>query len=239
MKSIYILFLLELAWFNSNAAEWTNLSTKDFISDMQVITLRLSNSKSFSVNVSYASYEKENEEIIHDQSNGYVKKAGNNYHSFAMGIHSIQNTTERVLVDNGNEIISVTNPVTSQEQYITPELSERVLKLAISISKKSEGDNVYYSIKFSDKYPISSYLIRVDQKKFMKQIDIVYQEKLKNNKGEDANLRLRIKFSQWSLNESIPNSEFLASQYVIFRNGRYELTTQYSNYELSDQRVTN
>lgn len=72
----------------------------------------------------------------------------------------------------------------------------------------------------------------------MKQIDIVYQEKLKNNDGIDANLRLRLKFSQWSLNESISGSEFMVSQYVILRNGRYELTSQYSNYELSDQRVT-
>lgn len=139
MKIKYSLFLLVLIGFNSVAGEWTKLSTKDFMSDMEAITLRLSSSKSFSVNVSYASYEKENEEVIHDRSNGYVKRVGNNYHSFAMGIHSIQNANERVVVDNGNEIISVTNPVTSQDQYITPELSEKVLNLAKSISKKVKG----------------------------------------------------------------------------------------------------
>ena len=238
MKAFCISLFLVMG-INVFGSDWKTISVEQFQSEMKIISDKVEDTHSYSVEIGYTTLESSAGEVIHDQSTGYIKYSDKNYHSYAMGIQSIQNTRERVVVDSTNRIIAITNPVSEAIKNLSPELSTLLLKKASAIRKRIGNGMAEYQVDFGDQLIISSYLLKVDENNLMKQLDIRYAQKLKNSSGAEANLQLRMVFNNWKLNPALPESEFRADRYVKSENGIYVPTPQYEGYELSDERIKN
>jgi len=235
MKTSILVFLLIAG--KLSAADWQTINADQFQAEMNAISAKVESAHSYSVDVRYSTFESGVTEMIHDQSAGYVKYMNNKYHSMAMGIQSIQNANERIVVDSVNRIIAITNPVSDSVKNYAPQLTSLLLKKAKSIRKRADHGYAEYQVDFTDQLTINSYLLKVDATGLIRQVDIRYSQKIKNNNGEEKNLMLRIAFENWKLNATFSAAEFSADHFVKSINGKYQATEPYAGYELSDQRI--
>jgi hypothetical protein len=237
MKYFITLITVLIHGMNASADDWSRVTTDDFLAAMTNITDKVQKNASYSVDLSYTTYELSKNEIIHDYSSGYVKKSGIDTHSFTMGIHTIQNEKCRVVVDSINEIIAVTNPMSVEFNEMAPALSKELYKNVKSIRKRNTDGIISYEVVFGENMPIISFVLQVDQQQLMKQVDIVYRRQLKSNSQQDTNLRLRLAFNNWIFNPKFSQEVFSMSRYVNEEKDNYSPSSAYSNYQLSDQRI--
>ena len=100
----------------SHAQNWTNATKEEVAKEFEVINSWCRNTPAYSMIVTHTSYEDHTTTIPYETMSGYFKKENNNYHSYLLGIHTIQNAKYRVVVDTSNKIILIATAYNSFEE---------------------------------------------------------------------------------------------------------------------------
>jgi hypothetical protein len=195
----------------------------------------------YSLDVTHASYENYTTPVPADRAEGYFKKEGNNYHSFLMGIHTIQNSQYKIVIDTAQKVIVVANPDQLAWLAYTQDDYKVVLKSATATRMRKTGRYTFYRVELSEQNPMGAYEFLIDENGLAREISWYYNKEVKleeNNAASAVKPRMSISFSDYQENPSFNFTEtFSEAPYFFKKNDQLLVTENYIKYQLLDQRI--
>ncbi len=193
------------------------------------------NPKFYSANLDYSIYSSYSDSIPLEKINGFYKRNGAKEHSSIIGIETIQNEKERVVIDTGMENIILASP------NLKPQLIESSMQAAVSMCKKitktktALGYVLSFNIDPSANLGFSNFQLEyLEEDYFISSITLFYQNANIPGYEKIQNPKVRINYS--NINTSrIPNSEFEIDKYLLNKNKLYALTNAYQTYTFYNQ----
>lgn len=195
----------------------------------------------YSLAVTHASYEDYTTKTAVEKSSGYFKKEKNNYHSFLIGIHTIQNSQYKIVIDTTQKIIMVSNPDQLTWLAYTQEDYQAMLKNATATRMNKTGRYTFYRVELPEYNPVGAYEFLVDEKGLMREISWYYNREVKKDENDDASRvkpRMGISFSDYKEDISFNYADtFSEALYFEKKNNKLVLTEKYAAFKLLDQRI--
>ena len=241
--SFLFIFILSSVSMKAQTPLWSSISKDEMAKIFEKMSNSLKNTQSYSMVVTHSSYENYKTNTPFEQSKGYFKKDKNNYHSFLLGIHTIQNTKYKMSVDTSAKVIMVAKNENNSifDTYQLQDYKD-LIDVCSSIKTMDIGTDKQYRLEFKDGYSLSSQEFTVSPDGILKQITLYYAKAVQLD-PEDKNSakvkpRLSISFSEYKKNAAFNyKNEFDESAYFYKSGEKLMLTEKYKHYELSDQRL--
>lgn len=201
------------------------------------------NTSAYSLTVTHASYENYTTPVPVEKSTGYFKKQNENYHSFLLGIHTVQNSRYKFVIDTSEQVIMIQNPDQLTWINYTSEDYLQLLKNATAIRMTITGNYKFYRIELPADNPIAAYEFLVDEEGLAKEIIWYYNKEVKKDQEAvqpAAKPRASISFSNYKKEVEF-NYAATFSEDNFFKNVSNKLVTtdKYHTYKIRDQRVRN
>ncbi|MGQ0829850.1 MAG: hypothetical protein ACT4ON_15795 [Bacteroidota bacterium] len=240
-NSVYILSFLLIGGI-SKAQQPLNISKTDMAKVFEQMNNWFKNTPAYSLTVTHASYENHTTTVPVEKSVGYFKKDKESYHSFLLGIRTIQNIQYKIVVDTSDKILMVANPDQLIWNSYTLDDYTLILKNCIAIKMSTNGTDKRYSIHFSEGYPLSSYEFLISPDGLPKEIIWYYNEEVSkdedNENSQKVKPRVCITFSGYRKKPVLNyKEEFDSSPYFTKANGKLVVSSKYKNFKFSDQRL--
>ena len=200
------------------------------------------NTTNYTVTVTHASYETHTTTQSFEKSVGYFKKEKDNYHSFLLDIHSIQNARYKIVLDTANKMMMVSNIDKSIWNAYTLEDYKYILKTCKGCKIMRINADKKYQIEYNEGHPLERYEFIVASDGSLKEVIMYYSKKVPkdadNPNSEKVKPRLAIVFSAFKkLQPNTNDTEFDETQYFIKKGKKLIPTGKYKNFTLSDQRL--
>lgn len=241
MKKLILLLLSILTAFSvsAQALSWQPLSV-DEASNVYVQLNKLYNqTSSYELAIHYASYKDYTTTVEYEQSTGYFKKYGNNYHSILLGIHTIQNNKYKIVLDTVSKVLAVANPDSVFKSGMTMVDYKSMLQYGEALKTATVGTEKHYRIEFNETYPISACEYTMNSTGWITELTIYYNKEITNEEGNSEKIKPRLKmtFSGYRFNISQGVNELNEKIYFTKQGYKITLIGKYKDYMLSDQRV--
>ncbi len=199
------------------------------------------NTPTYTLMVTHTSFEDYKTIVPADKSVGYFKKDRNNYHSFLLGIHTIQNKKYKVVVDSSQKIIIIANPDQLIWNNYTLNEYDTILKMCSTIKVIEKNSDKLYRIEFDQENPLSGYEFFVSTEGILKEMVWYSNQEIKKKpadaSSETSKPRVHTVFSNYNTAPQLKyQSEFDETVYFINRNNKPIVTDRYKSYRLLDQR---
>ena len=193
----------------------------------------------YSLDVVHASFENYTTSSPADKAVGYFKKDGKNYHSFLLGIHTIQNKDYKIVIDTAEKIIAVANPDQLNWLKYTQDDYKVFLKNCTAIRTSKTGRYAFYRVELPENNPVAAYEFLIDEKGLAREISWYYNKEVKKDENSPAaKPRMRISFSGYNEEPSFSYSEtFSEEPYFEKKNDKLVVTEKYQHFKLLDQRI--
>lgn len=223
------------------AQTWNDMSKEDMSIVFENMNKWFKNTPSYSLTVTHASYKDYKTTVPAEKSVGYFKKDKKSFHSFLLGIHTIQNEKYKIVVDTAQKIIMLGSPELLISNSYTMEDYAFILKSCKSIKMATYTNDKLYRIEFSANTVISSYEFLIGQDGLLKQIVWYYNQAVRNEDEENSiasKPRLCISFSDYKKNSVFNYKEdFDEKKYVTLKDSKFVLTEKYRKYKINDIRL--
>ena len=241
MKKRQLIFLFSLFAFVSKA-QTVNIEKDEMINVFERINSWFVNTPSYSVTVTHASYEDYTTKNPFERSTGSFKKQDKNYHSFLMGMHTIQNNKYKVVVDTSSRKILVADPDQLAMMTYSTDDYKGLLKECKQIKKTKTGRYTFYRMELPAGSAIGAYEFLVDEDGLAREVIWYYNREI--NKDEDdshskVKPRLSISFSDYRKNPVFSDDVFSEEEYFKINDNKLMVTTKFHGFNLSDQRLKN
>jgi hypothetical protein len=243
MKRRFILgaLIFSTCWIMANpTGDWEPVSNDELVKVFNDCETQFNSSGSFQVNVSHESFKDHKTIQREDISKGYYLKDKNHYHSFLVGVHTIQNDKLKLSVDTSERIILVMLPEKT-EGFMNENKSLMIAQNIQSSSKMRKGGETLYKVVFKPNAGLEFYELAVDEKKVVKKLTLYYSTAIPQN-PDDVNSpkskpRVEITFSGFIINPTVNYAEsFSENKYLKKAGESYEGTGIYADYEVNDLR---
>ena len=235
-RNSYMLILFSCVLFY--AFNWEVIDRKTMAQKLDEMNKQFKSMQAYSLVLTHASFEDYTTNVPHEKSSGYFRKEKNNYHSYLLGIHTIQNSVCKMVVDSMHKTIVVADPDHAFENSLTQGDYAALLNICTSIKKTGIGKDIYYRLEFTKENPLNAYEFAFDSKGFLSKIILSYNRELKRKNNTLTKPRMEITFTDWKKNSNYTKQEFDESKYVFKEGNQYFLKQPYADkYKLLDQRV--
>lgn len=219
------------------SAEWKEVSKEQAGKVFEKVNNWFKNTPAYSLNITHASYESYTSLVPAEKSEGYFKKQENNYHSFLLGIHTVQNISYRVVIDTTGHMILVAHPDKSiWEAYTTGDYATS-LESCLSVKASETEKETRYRLEFSEEHPLQAYELIIGKDGLLKEVISYYRNRKNEDGTAEITPRLSITFSGYNLKPLFVKNEFDDKKYFTDNNNMLALTKEYKDYKLSDQRL--
>jgi hypothetical protein len=196
----------------------------------------------YSMNVTHASFENYTIQVPVEKASGYFKKNGNNYHSFLLGIHTIQNSQYKIVIDTAQKVIVVANPDQLAWLTYTQEDYKVLLKNATATRMSKTGRYTFYRVELPANNPIGAYEFLIDEKGLAREINWYYNDEVKKDENDASSAvkpRMSISFSGYEENPSLNFTEmFSETPYFSKKDNKLIVAEKYTKFKLLDQRIS-
>jgi hypothetical protein len=243
MRKIQVIFIIMLFCFSFQGmrAQDNSISKEEMGKVFEATNNWFRTTPSFSMGVTHASFENYTTEAPADKTSGYVIKEGSNYHSFLLGIHTIQNKYYKIVIDTAEKIVVVANPDQLTFLSYTQDDYKVFLKNSTATKMIQAGKYTYYKVELPAANPISFYEILKDEKGLLREVKWYYNQQIRKDPNDaSSNVKPRMSISFSNYNESPkPNytETFSESPYFIQKDGKLVVTVAYHTFKLLDQRI--
>lgn len=239
----YCCFCLFANALQSQGPVWESISKDKMAKVFEQTSSWFKNTSHYSVNVTHASFETWSKTVPFEKSTGYFKKEAENYHSFILGIHTIQNSKYKIVLDTANKTMIVASVGKSIWNAYTLEDYQYTLKSCTSIKMTNFGKDKKYRLEYGEGYPLERYELLVANDGLIKEVTMYYSKKIPRNpddeNSEKVKPRLNITFTGYKKAPSgTDDNEFDENRYFIKKGNKLLPAKRYQNYTLSDQRLT-
>lgn len=242
-----LLFFLFVS-FGSNdcyaqSMSWKISTKEEIASEFKKINEWYINNISYSIDITHNSYEDYKSKIPHETSKGIFVKNNTCYHSFLLGIYTLQNENYKVVIDSMNLILLLSNPDRSFNNLVNIQDYLDGLLVCKTI-KKSEPSLSERRIRleFSTRSPIEAFELVYFPEGNIKEMTTYYAGKVKKEGAKQEEIRkkprLSLSFTNYNLNPKLTQDEFSEKKYLSVSKGKKPLLIgSYKKYKLSDQRI--
>lgn len=234
-------FLLCATSISAQTEKWQYVGRTDMAKIFEQMNNWFKNTPTYSLTITHASFEDYKTDVPVEKAVGYFKKDKNNYHSFLMGMHTIQNSTYKIVVDSSEKILMAADPDQLEWNTYTLDDYTLILKSCSTIKVTDKGTDKKYRMDFDGSASIGAYEFLFSQDGFLKEVVSYYNEEIKKNDDENSakvKPRISITFSEYKKNPALNyKEEFDESKYFISKNNKLIPAEAYKDYKFSDQRL--
>ncbi|MEP6793777.1 MAG: hypothetical protein ABJB16_05580 [Saprospiraceae bacterium] len=197
----------------------------------------------YTITITHASFENYTTTIPYEKSTGYYRKVNDSYHSFLLGIHTIQNEKYKIILDTAGQTLMVANIDHSIWSAYTIEDYGYLLKACVATKVLNSGMDNRYRLEYGEGYPLDSYEMLVSGEGFLKEMVWYYRtdvpKDIDNEDSEKTKPRLSITFSSFKKYQHvIADDEFDFTKYFKVVGNKLIPVGKYKDFTLSDQRLT-
>jgi hypothetical protein len=241
---LYIVIVSNLFIGNNNAQnkQWQASSKTEVLKDYARMADWIRSTKTCYLQVKYKSFENHNDVIPYEQSVGYYYKDNAKYHSYTLGVHSIQNEIYKWTVDSLNKLMVVSEAREQNVKAFDTELFEDVLQTCKKYLKNGTSGLTTYRFEFSEDYGLKAYEISLLNNGQINEVILYYNGIADDSEGIENPVmkfpKLQIQFANYS--NTLPRlvqDVFSNAKYFTLSNQKLQIQTAYKNYKLADQRI--
>lgn len=248
-SNLYKIFLPGLIFILSGFVisdnNWEVVSADEMTKKIKEIESFYKTTKAYSIVVSHKSYKNYTSNIPEDQSNGFfIKDTKNNYHSYSMGIRTVQNDKVRITIDSLNKSILINQPDKSFSREVKISELKDLLKTCskMKIGTWSNIDKLRFEFSRSSSY--SAYEIWTSTSYRITRVVIYFNIEIPTDpddeKSPKTKPRAEIVFSDYKTGISPDYKKYFdETKYIVFKNGEYAATDKYADFLIYDLRVKN
>lgn len=248
LRVFYILLLssvLNLSKVQSQTS-WQVSTKEETVSAYKKVCDWFINSNSYSFQVKYTSFQSHTSSEVIETSDGFYKRSGKKYVSYAIGIRTLQNEKMRMVIDTADKVIAVTNPGSLNPSMQSSEDLIKLLENVKSLRKMSVNGTTTYRIDFRKNELYDAYEFTVNNKGFLDKLTYFYAEQTEKEYGDGEDEkpsekkvkpRLEIIFSQYMSPANTKESEFTDQAILVNNSNKITLLNKYKSYQVNDYRT--
>jgi hypothetical protein len=244
IKIVHIQIIVLFAAFYTKAqpdAAWQTVSKQEAVAIIEHARNWFQTTPSYSFTVSHASYAGYTSSTPHEKQGGYFRKYATGFHSYALGINTIQNKNYLITIDTTKHIILVNNPLKKFEPINPEDLKDiqKRLDKCTAIKMLTTTQSKTLRLEFSKNSPVFTYEFCLNKDNLPKSITICYAREVKSTtNGAMVKSKLVIEFDNYHTGISPSKDELSSSKYFYEKNKNVlALNDTYEKYSLLDQRV--
>ncbi len=233
---IAALLLCQLGFSQQN---WKTISKEEYLNKMKPARDKMANTNSYSMKLNYASYKGYEAKDVYDQQSGYILKNKKKFHSYSVGIHTIQDEYSRIAIDSVKKTITVNDLSVKMDASLYQKVDTSRMNLFVNAYKYAETDKTQYiRIEFKRGYPYEAMEIKLKDQ-WISQVVLFYTREVRKS-VEDIKVKPKvlITYSDIKINPNVGEMTFATSKYINYEaNKKVSLNNSYKDYKLFDQRV--
>jgi len=237
MNKLFVLIFTFLILVITNAS--SAVITKENASVLiKKINEEMSLCKHYSADIEYLIFKSHTDSLALEKSNGYYKRSGTNEHSMLIGIETIQNETERLVVDVNAQSMVLSKP-SFKAQFLEQSMQGALaLCKTLSLTKNEQSSVLEFILDRNSGIGFSKlYITYNNETHFIENITMHYTATLIPGYEEVKSPKISISYSNISTSR-IGNSEFRIDHYIQTKNNTYILDTAFKDYNLFNQLST-
>lgn len=221
----------------------TAISVEEMSKDIKKIEEFYKNTPAYSITVTHSSYKSYTATAPEDKMAGYfIKDAKNNYHSYSLGIHTLQNSKIKIAVDSVNKSILINEPDKSYTKEVKLTEIETMLKSCTSVKKETVMELTEYRFEFGKTKQYSAYGIWVNKSWQLQKIVLYFNAEFPSDPNDDKSPktkpRAEIAFTNYKTNiKPVFKDHFDETKYIKISGDKYVTTEKFKGYTIYDLRV--
>lgn len=162
---------------------------------------------------------------------GHIKKSGDQYRSFTLGVLTIQNKEAKLVIDTAAHTMIYTNP-TIMDAYSGANLNA-MLSLCTRVTVMQSDTNDMLKLEFNTlNSPVEKMEITLRKSRLIKLV--LYHLPVMDENDQMIKPKTEILFQNFNIEESATKADFDLSPYVRMKNNQIQLTDSYSNYSFNN-----
>jgi len=247
MKNLIKLFVLLCLGCNpsfeicAQAKDWKETDKSSFLIAFEQMNNWHKLHKEYSMKLKHATFDDYSTIIPSDISSGYFIKSNRNYHSFLLGIHTIQNDRFKIVIDSSGKDLFLSYPNTSiWTEYDSASWSMN-LDECISLKMDESQGGKTFRMEFSEDNELSAYEFTLAKDGRLLQSICFYKEiQSENEDGKPISTKPRLTISYFDFKFSVSDktkTEFNELKYIAKSGDNFIPSSKYKEYNLIDQRV--
>lgn len=239
---ILVMFLFGFILPDSN---WETVTASDMSKEIKSMEEFYKNTSAYSIKIVHRTYRNYSATKIEDESTGFfIKDAKNNYHSYSMGIRTIQNSKMKLTIDSLNKSILLNEP----DSYLSKEVKiselKDLLKLCSAIKMNKEEGAKKYRFEFNKGGSYSAYEIWANSSSQIKKLILFFNTEVLTDPSDEKSAktkpRAEISFSDYTTGITPDYKKYFdETPYIQLKNEKYSGVGKYKGFEVLDLRVKN
>lgn len=201
---------------------------------------------SYAFKLRYTSYSDAITTVKIESSEGYYRKAENNYITKVMGIKTIQNGKVKVVLDTVDKLVTIMDPGTLNPSIASSEQLETLLSNTKSQKKSRDGRGVRYRIEFKKNSQLDAYEFLINKSGVLESVVFFYAEQIEKidseNKTEqlEKKIKPRLEINLFDFEVPLRYKDTDFSEKAILQKNQeknFFLTEAYAGYRMLDYRT--
>lgn len=228
--------------FIKSTFPWEPASNSQVSKELKALQAELLKKTTYSVKVKYNTYDSQiNQNIVKDNSYGYIIKQNNNTISNLLGIYTVQNKDYRVTIDSAKKIIHVANVFKTEVPLFSISDYEKILKFCKAVKKYSKNNLLGYRFETTNKEGVLAQEIILENN-IIKEANVFYCNEYtwrENNtiKKQKYYPRLQVQFFDFNDKITLNDKSFEVNNIIQTNNKKISLTSSYKSFKLIDGRI--
>ncbi|MFI5136683.1 MAG: hypothetical protein ACHQIM_02570 [Sphingobacteriales bacterium] len=221
--------------------DWTVLSEPDFNKVFKRQESLYKEKASYSLLIRHSSYENHTTTSPYEKVEGYFKKEGTSYHSFLLGMETIQNKEMKIVIDSSSKKILIA-PADAAFQPLSGDEFQKDMKGCGSIKCKEQDKGKIYRLDYKEgegSLEAIEYLVSKDG--LISKMVMFYRELSYNpgfrQKEEKYKPRIEVELTEFKTAGAGNKDDFEPGKYVTLSGSKYKGIGKYQQYSVFDTRV--
>jgi len=224
----------------NTSLQWKEIKKETMSTILEQMNNRFLKMHYYKVNITDASYADYTTAAYHERSAGYFIRMGDKFHSYTLGVHTLQDKQCRIIVDSVKKSVMISDPMDYFEKSLTSGDYDELLKICQKVLISHNEKQISYRMEFTKGAPYTAYQITL--KDSLPEKIVMYYSQAVQGKGEKVKSapRMEISFNNWQTNTTALWDAVQIKNYVDLdvKENKYVLKAPYAKkYTLFDGRV--
>lgn len=231
MRTIAIFTLFVLL---SAATQPSSISKDEAIKLIRKINEQMYAEKHFGTDLRYAIYKNHSDSVAAESIPGFYYRNGMKEHSMVIGVETIQDENQRLVVDSNSQTMLIAEP--KKLGGLIDESLIAALNYCSKIERQDEGNEseLILHIQQGKGIGFSKIQVKFDKKtSWIRQLTLCYVNTLLPGYEKYNSPKVEIKYLSAS-DDRIKRNQFVFDKYLVRVNGQYQQAEAYKTYSLTN-----
>jgi hypothetical protein len=226
--------------FSAQSGGWKDADRKNVAEEFSRIAKWFSTQEDYSFKIKYASFMNYNSGDAFETSDGNVVKKGKNYHTYLLGVHTIQSSKCKLVIDSSKKIMAVADRDKLTFEVLDPQIQSKLIENYKAVKEKTDKSGRWIRVETTHG-EITACEMLIGNDKMVKRVIYYYKKEVKtdDNKGwETISPRLEISIDNLISKKELIKEEITEGKFIRWEKDKPMLTGNFSSYKLIDNRIS-